>query len=243
LKKKLIQEARRLGLHTILARVAEKSDASIRINESFGFKHVGTMKEVGLKFGRRLDVHLMQLMLDEPAESGAPSETTAGDPYDTAMADTNNVASTVLESALASFQANKGWADKAVAQLSDEKLHLALDANTNSIAVPERHAESRMIVLETERLYLREWVPDDWVRFKPLVVDPRVIQYINQGGPWPDDRIENRVRENTGGRGLRPKQPRRPSTRASGRGTFHGSLPSLKRLTGAILISACLAAF
>ncbi len=52
-----------------------------------------------------------------------------------------------------------------------------------------------MIVLETERLFLREWVPDDWVRFKPLVVDSRVIQYINQCGPWPDERIEKRVTE------------------------------------------------
>jgi RimJ/RimL family protein N-acetyltransferase len=52
-----------------------------------------------------------------------------------------------------------------------------------------------MIVLETERLYLREWVPDDWIRFKPLVVEPRVIQYINQGGPWPDHRIQTRVLE------------------------------------------------
>lgn len=52
-----------------------------------------------------------------------------------------------------------------------------------------------MIVLETERLFVREWVPDDWVRFKPLVVDPQIIQYINQGGPWPDERIEKRVGE------------------------------------------------
>jgi ribosomal-protein-alanine N-acetyltransferase len=52
-----------------------------------------------------------------------------------------------------------------------------------------------MIVLETERLYLREWVPDDWLRFKPLVVDPRVVEYIKPGEPWSDDRIENRVRE------------------------------------------------
>ncbi len=52
-----------------------------------------------------------------------------------------------------------------------------------------------MIVLETNRLYLREWVPDDWIRFKPLVVDPRVVRHINPGEPVTDDRIENRVRE------------------------------------------------
>jgi hypothetical protein len=31
-----------------------------------------------------------------------------------------------------------------------------------------------MIICETERLYLREWVPDDWKRFRPLATDPRV---------------------------------------------------------------------
>lgn len=66
LKERLIEEARRIGYHSILARVAEASDASIRINQSFGFRHIGTMKEVGLKFGQQLDVHLMQLMLDDP---------------------------------------------------------------------------------------------------------------------------------------------------------------------------------
>jgi L-amino acid N-acyltransferase YncA len=29
------------------------------INESVGFFHIGTMKEMGLKFGQRLDVFLM----------------------------------------------------------------------------------------------------------------------------------------------------------------------------------------
>jgi export-related chaperone CsaA len=67
LKERLIEEARRVGLHTILARVAEGSAASLHLNESLGFTLVGTMREVGLKFGRRLDVHLMQLVLEAPA--------------------------------------------------------------------------------------------------------------------------------------------------------------------------------
>jgi len=44
--------------------VAEGSEASVHLNESAGFFHVGTMKEVGRKFGRLLDVHVMQKMLD-----------------------------------------------------------------------------------------------------------------------------------------------------------------------------------
>jgi hypothetical protein len=52
-----------------------------------------------------------------------------------------------------------------------------------------------MILLETSRVYLREWVPDDWIRFKPLAVDPRVLQFIHPNEPWSDERIRNRVLE------------------------------------------------
>ena len=56
----LISEGRRVGLHTIIARIAEGNDVSIHLAESFGFHHIGVMKEVGKKFGRILDVYLMQ---------------------------------------------------------------------------------------------------------------------------------------------------------------------------------------
>ena len=65
LKAAVIEEARRLGFHTLIARVAEGSRESTHLNESFGFTHVGTLKEVGRKFGRRLDVHILQKMLHE----------------------------------------------------------------------------------------------------------------------------------------------------------------------------------
>ncbi len=65
LKAAIIDEARRFGLHSLIARVAEGSDASLHLNESFGFRRVGTLKEVGHKFGRMLDVHILQKMLGE----------------------------------------------------------------------------------------------------------------------------------------------------------------------------------
>jgi phosphinothricin acetyltransferase len=65
LKRAIIDEARRLNYHTLIARVAEESIASLHLNEAFGFVHVGTLKEVGRKFGKRLDVHILQLMLDD----------------------------------------------------------------------------------------------------------------------------------------------------------------------------------
>jgi L-amino acid N-acyltransferase len=64
LKGAIIDEARRLRFHTLIARVAEGSDESLHLNASFGFVHVGTLKEVGRKFGRLLDVHIYQLILD-----------------------------------------------------------------------------------------------------------------------------------------------------------------------------------
>jgi L-amino acid N-acyltransferase len=64
LKDAIIEEARRLRFHTLIARVAEGSGASLHLNESAGFVHVGTLREVGRKFGRLLDVHIMQKMLE-----------------------------------------------------------------------------------------------------------------------------------------------------------------------------------
>lgn len=64
LKQAMIEEARRLHFHTLIARVAGESDVSRHLNESLGFVLIGTMKEVGKKFGRRLDVHIFQKMLD-----------------------------------------------------------------------------------------------------------------------------------------------------------------------------------
>src|SRR5207302_5439771 len=63
LKEAIIAEARRLRFHTLIARVAEGSGGSLHLNESLGFVHVGTLKEVGCKFGERLGVHILPLVL------------------------------------------------------------------------------------------------------------------------------------------------------------------------------------
>ncbi len=64
LKQAIIDEAHRLGYHTLIAGTAEGSDASRHLNESFGFELVGTFKEVGRKFGKLLDVSYFQKFLD-----------------------------------------------------------------------------------------------------------------------------------------------------------------------------------
>jgi len=68
LKAEIIGQARRLGFHSLIARVAEGSHASLHLNQEFGFEMIGTLRQVGRKFGRLLDVHILQKMLN--AEEG-----------------------------------------------------------------------------------------------------------------------------------------------------------------------------
>lgn len=51
------------GFHTVIARIVGGHAASIRLHRALGFEHVGTEREVGRKFGRWLDVEIMQKML------------------------------------------------------------------------------------------------------------------------------------------------------------------------------------
>src|SRR3954470_24688140 len=58
--------------------------------------------------------------------------------------ETNDVAKALIDGALAAFRSNKGWADKAVAQLPNDALHVSLDPNTNSIAVIMKHVAGNL---------------------------------------------------------------------------------------------------
>ena len=63
----LVNRARSLGYHTVLAVSCEESVGSIGLLESLGFAAAGRLREVGAKFGRRLDVVYLQLIFGEPA--------------------------------------------------------------------------------------------------------------------------------------------------------------------------------
>jgi phosphinothricin acetyltransferase len=58
--KAIIERGNLAGLHVVLARIVDGNDHSIYLHESVGFEHVGILKEVGYKFGRVLDIYLMQ---------------------------------------------------------------------------------------------------------------------------------------------------------------------------------------
>jgi L-amino acid N-acyltransferase YncA len=62
LLQKILEDGKAEGLHTVIARIAEGSEISIKLHEKAGFEHIGIMKEVGEKFGKLLDVYLMQLI-------------------------------------------------------------------------------------------------------------------------------------------------------------------------------------
>ncbi|RIK74018.1 MAG: N-acetyltransferase [Planctomycetota bacterium] len=59
----LIDRARTAGFHSIVGGASAEQTASIALQESLGFVRVARFVEVGYKFGRRLDVVYLQLML------------------------------------------------------------------------------------------------------------------------------------------------------------------------------------
>ena len=63
----LIAAAREHDLHAIMGGIDATNVASIALHERLGFKHVGTLPQVGFKFGRWLDLAFYQLLLDTPA--------------------------------------------------------------------------------------------------------------------------------------------------------------------------------
>ncbi|MFK4066024.1 GNAT family N-acetyltransferase [Streptomyces sp. NPDC029674] len=63
LYKALLEALEGEDLHRAYAGIALPNEASIRLHERFGFRHVGTYEEVGRKFGRYWDVAWYELPL------------------------------------------------------------------------------------------------------------------------------------------------------------------------------------
>ena len=64
----IIGEGRATGLHTIISRIVAGNQASLHLHEALGFEFIGVMKEVGTKFGKLLDVHMMQFIYPPDSE-------------------------------------------------------------------------------------------------------------------------------------------------------------------------------
>lgn len=61
----LIDRAPASGIAVLLARIAGENPASVALHRSLGFEPIGTQRRAGEKFGRILDVTLMDLHLDQ----------------------------------------------------------------------------------------------------------------------------------------------------------------------------------
>ena len=61
---RLIAEARQLNMHAMVGGIAADNAASIALHLRFGFVETARMPQVGFKFGRWLDLVLMQKLLD-----------------------------------------------------------------------------------------------------------------------------------------------------------------------------------
>lgn len=59
----LLDELRRLGLHLVIGGIALPNEGSIGMHEKLGFRKVAHFAEVGMKFGRRIDVGYWELNL------------------------------------------------------------------------------------------------------------------------------------------------------------------------------------
>ena len=66
----IVAEGEKVGFHTVLARINTGSGVSIHLHRSVGFEQIGIMREVGRKFGKRLDICLMQKIY--PARTTEP---------------------------------------------------------------------------------------------------------------------------------------------------------------------------
>jgi phosphinothricin acetyltransferase len=62
---KVMEECARLGYREIIAVIGDSAnEPSIRLHRKAGFVHIGTLRNVGLKFDRWLDTVIMQKTLD-----------------------------------------------------------------------------------------------------------------------------------------------------------------------------------
>lgn len=64
LMRELIAHARGAGRHVMVGAIESENRASIHMHQQLGFIHVGQMRQVGCKFGRWLDLTLVQLILE-----------------------------------------------------------------------------------------------------------------------------------------------------------------------------------
>ena len=59
----LIDRAKQMNIHAVIAGISADNTISINLHSSFGFEEIANFKEVGYKFGRWLDLKFFELLL------------------------------------------------------------------------------------------------------------------------------------------------------------------------------------
>lgn len=68
----MLERARSLGHHAVIAQISAENSASLALSGRLGFEEVGRLREVGNKFGRWLDVVLLEKVLDGDGDRRDP---------------------------------------------------------------------------------------------------------------------------------------------------------------------------
>jgi phosphinothricin acetyltransferase len=68
LLERLISRAREQQFHVLIGAIDADNQASIALHQALGFVHSGTLRQVGFKFGRWLDLAFYQLVLETPLQ-------------------------------------------------------------------------------------------------------------------------------------------------------------------------------
>jgi phosphinothricin acetyltransferase len=68
LLEEIINSVRNQNYHVLIGGIDSQNTPSIRLHQRFGFQHSGTIRQVGFKFGRWLDLDFYQLILETPAQ-------------------------------------------------------------------------------------------------------------------------------------------------------------------------------
>jgi L-amino acid N-acyltransferase YncA len=76
----LLQHADAAGFRNVLALISAEGEASLRLHAGLGFERVGLLMQVGFKFGRWIDVVLMQRRRTGESPAGPADSPGSGQP-------------------------------------------------------------------------------------------------------------------------------------------------------------------
>jgi L-amino acid N-acyltransferase YncA len=68
LLQEVIDTAREQNYHVLIGGIDSQNTVSIQLHTRFGFQHAGTLRQVGFKFGRWLDLSFYELILNTPVQ-------------------------------------------------------------------------------------------------------------------------------------------------------------------------------